>query len=171
MGSEKRDELDQLIDCGLAGYVDAEPLAGLEKRVLERVRLADVGRRRRVWWGWVMAAGAAAVAAVFLVADRPRPVQPLVGQALRPAAGLLPGVPAQSRRQAERPTPQIRRNPATQSRLPKRDQFPTPAPLTAEERALIQLAQFDPEALQSSAELRPIEIAPIEIAPLQIDQH
>jgi hypothetical protein len=170
MGSEKRDELDRLIDSVLVGYVDAEPLAGLEQRVLERVRLAHVGRRSRVWWGWTLAAVATA-AAVLVIAERPRPVRPLVGQSFRPAE-LLPRAPAQNLRQAERPAPQKQkaRNLATQNRLPKRDQFPTPAPLTAEERALIQLAGFDSPGLQSPAELSPIEIAPIEIAPLRIDQ-
>jgi len=168
MGSEKRDELDQLIDSALAGYVDAEPLAGLEQRVIDRVRLAT---RTRSLVRWASAAVALATVLLAVVATRPKPVQPLVGQAIRPAV-LLPGAVPQSQRQAERPAPrkQKSRNPATQTRLPKRDQFPTPAPLTAEERALIQLARFHPDEAQSPSELRPIEIAPIEIAPLQIDQ-
>ena len=68
-----------------------------------------------------------------------------------------PGGPAQTRGSA----PQ---------RLPKQDQFPTPAPLTTEEHALIKLARLYPDELQAPAELRPIEIPPIEIAPLRIDE-
>jgi hypothetical protein len=167
MGSEKRDELDQLIDSALAGYSDAEPLAGLEERVLERVRLAR--KRKHIWWGWVAAAIAAA-AVVFVMADRPRPVQPLVGQAVRPAVGPLPDAPAQTQRQAEGPVPHEPRNPAIRRKLPKRDQFPTPAPLTSEERALLQLARLHPEELPPTGELKPIEIVPIEITPLRIDE-
>ena len=58
--------------------------------------------------------------------------------------------------------------------LPKRDQFPTPVPLTPEERALIALAQLRPAEAEAIAELqkknsREIEIPPIEIPPLRID--
>src|SRR3954449_6548830 len=55
MDRENYDELDRIIDCGLAGYAAHEPLAGLEERVLNRVRLANAGRRRLSWRHWTLA--------------------------------------------------------------------------------------------------------------------
>jgi len=173
MGNEKRDELDQLIDTALAGYSDAEPLAGLDQRVLERVRLVEAGRRKRVWWGLAVAVAAVAAVVIVSVAPNQRPRQ-LMGQAFQPAAGHPPGEPAESPRRAERLAPQRHRKPAAHNAariLPKHDRFPTPAPLTAEERALVQLSRFDAGTVRAPADLRPIEIAPIEIQPLRIDEH
>src|SRR5436305_2365987 len=57
-----QDDLDRLIDCGLAGYSSAEPLVGLEQRVLRRVR--SVRRRRR--WGLVLIPAAAVLVLAVL---------------------------------------------------------------------------------------------------------
>ena len=62
------DNLDRQIDCALAAYSDAEPLAGLEERIVARVRLASARRRR--WW-WAAAVPAAAAVAVVLIYPRP----------------------------------------------------------------------------------------------------
>jgi hypothetical protein len=57
--------------------------------------------------------------------------------------------------------------------LPKLEQFPTPVPLTAEERALIAfVTRYPKEAQQAFEDLRkrseePIEIQPIQIPPLE----
>jgi len=59
--------------------------------------------------------------------------------------------------------------------LPKQEQFPAPAALTAEEQALRNFVERNPaEAQQVFAQLRkrtsdPIEIQPIQIAPLRIN--
>ena len=50
----------------------------------------------------------------------------------------------------------------------KRKLFPTPAPLSDEERMLVDLAASHPDALLIRP-LEQIEIKPIQIAPLQID--
>ena len=52
------DDLDKLIDGALSAYSAAEPLAGLEQRVLGRVRAAQASRRRR--WRWALAAATVA---------------------------------------------------------------------------------------------------------------
>jgi hypothetical protein len=164
------DELDHIIDAGLANYASREPLAGLEDRVLNRVRGANAGGRRfrHGYWGLVVAA----VGALIIVAVLPRgsraPVEKPVPAEQAEAASPVP---------AARVTPaalaRLRLRPRHKAVLPKRDQFPTPTPLTPEERALIALAQLPPAELaaltdsrRSSEELR---IAPIEISPLEID--
>ncbi len=177
MGGEKRDELDQLIDTALAAYGDAEPLAGLEQRVLERVRPA--GARRKAWWALAVVTAAAAVVVLILVVNRPRAVRPheaVVGQRSTPARVLQDPRPAEVHR-VNRTAPRARPGGRAQTwrsavqRLPKRDRFPMPAPLTPEERALIQVAKLSPRAFDEPGELQPIEIAPIEIQPLRIDEH
>jgi hypothetical protein len=58
-------------------------------------------------------------------------------------------------------------------RLPKREQFPTPTPITAEERALLAFVAHSPkqaEVLWEDAKSRttePLEIKEIHIEPLQ----
>src|SRR5689334_13663221 len=62
---EGNDELDRRIDSALVGYSDAEPLAGLEERVLRRVRVAS--RRRMLGWAVTLAAAAALVVTAIVV--------------------------------------------------------------------------------------------------------
>ena len=170
MESNGRETLDSMLDDALACYSGAEPLAGLEERVLHRVRASDVTRRRPIRWAFALAL-AAALVLVAIVMKTPRNPPPKPRDTARaeiPALVEQPRIASQHRcsRLAARPAP---------SPLPKRDQFPAPAPLTAEEQALRSFVERDPaEAQQVFAQLRkrtndPIEIQPIRIAPLRID--
>jgi hypothetical protein len=182
------DEFDNILDDALAEYRDAEPLSGLESRVLRRVQ--EQPSRRRAWWGWSLAAGLAmallAVAAWFELRDPPyRPLptyQASTEQAaaqpshnLRTEKDLIADLekvrrdysetfPAdtlkQKRRASSKSTPVL----AVSSRG---EQFPAPAPLTSEERALLALAHSDPEALRTlPGNNKELAIAPITIQPL-----
>jgi hypothetical protein len=158
------DELDNLIDGALAQYSSAEPLAGLEPRVLDRVRLA-AARRRRWRRTLVLAAPALAAALLVILAPKPEPVPvPIAGVAPKPAPVILP-IPPEAPAAAPAPRRIVK---VRAAEPPKRDQFPTISPLTGEERLMVQIAQASPQLLlgQPAAE---IEIKPIEIAPLQID--
>ena len=176
MESNGRDTLDSMLDDALACYSSAEPLAGLEERVLHGVRASDVTRRRPIGWA-VAFALAAALVLMAIVMKTPRYAVTKPGEIARretppvagPAANVeRPGIASQQRhsRVAARRAP---------SSLPKQEQFPAPAPLTTEERALRSFVERDPaEAQQVFAQLRkrtnePIEIQPIQIAPLQIN--
>ena len=163
-----RDELDRLIDGALASYADAEPLAGLEDRVVNRVRV--VGARRRIF-GWGM--GLAVAAAVVVVGIGIRTEQRTVPKPAAVARGTNVAPPVAAIQRAMRIPARVRaRRPKP---LPKLKQFPAPAPMTAEERAFVAFVQRDPnEAQRTFAVLRkradePIEIQPIQIAPLQSD--
>jgi hypothetical protein len=160
-----RDKLDRLIDGALASYPDGEPLAGLEQRVLNRARVA---RARRQWmfaWGVGLAVAASIVVVGIAIRSEHRAVEKpaAVARAAR-VEELTPRVQTAK----VRPTKRVRRPKA----LPKLEQFPTPSPLTAEERALVALVQREPtEAQQIFSDLQkrtdgPIEIQPIQIAPL-----
>ncbi len=165
---EGNDELDRRIDSALAGYSDAEPLAGLEERVLRRVRLAT--RRRMLGWAAAFAVAAALVVTAIVVRaphhSDPPTYRVGIPAVMRPAPVVeKPRVVA-----VRRSKPRAVRA----RRLPKLEQFPAPTPLTGEERALRAFVEQHPaEARQVFAELQksnePIEIQPIQISPLQSD--
>jgi hypothetical protein len=168
----RRDELDRLIDGGLASYADAEPLAGIEARVLNRVRVA---RNRRRWLAWGLGLAVAASVVVGAVSwSGQKTVSKKTPVAL--VTGLGPQAVSREMAVANIHRAGTRAKRANRPRaLPKLEQFPTPTPSTVEERALVAFVQRNPQvARQVFADLQkrseePIDIQPIEIAPLQKD--
>jgi hypothetical protein len=160
------DELDNLIDGALTQYANAEPLAGIEQRVLDRVHLAETRRRR---WRWMLIVAAPALAATVLVIFAPKRAPapaPVAVMAPKPAP-IAPPAPRVAPAPAARRIARVRRS-VQAPELPKRDLFPTVSPLTGEERLLVQVAQTSPQLLLAQP-VDEIEIKPIQIAPLQID--
>jgi hypothetical protein len=137
------------VEAALAAYANVEPRPGLEGRVL--ARLAEP--RRRLWW-WLVALAPVPAALAFwmllpprLTLELPRPPAP------RSVALTVP-VP--------RPAPPAA---AVAAASAKRAVFPAPAPLSAEERALLTLSANRPDVLARPA-LEPLVIEPLSIAPL-----
>ncbi len=173
-----RDDLDLLLDAALAAYVDAEAQPGLTHRILAAARHLEPRRSALRWLPLAISALAAALlASIFLIhrAGIPSHPAPLVAQVPAPtfSAGLKsnPTPPAHRAREhaaraASRPAP---------AQLPRLEVFPTPTPLSPEERALLT-AQGNPDGVptqpaQSAAVLdrqsvEPLHIAAIEIPPL-----
>ena len=149
------DELDQLLNEALATYSSAEPRPGIQQRVLRHIRTAAAPRRP--WWQ-LAAIAVPALATLWLISiHHAVPVQ-----APAPPATLPPPVIAH----VDPPVAPVPQRPV---RTRRREAFPRPAPLSAEERALVALAiQFPQQApeLVKPAEPRPIE--PIEIPKLEI---
>jgi hypothetical protein len=183
MRSNQPDELDKLLDEALASYSSEEPRPGLEQRVLHHVRAA--GPPRRVsWWRWAIAIPM--FAALMLLAVTHLLKAPAIAQ----RAKLQPAVAAPSLASTRQPArtaaasgkprsaPTRRAHPivatavAVRRELPKGGVFPLPAPLSPEERALLDLVTRFPdqardvliEADQRSSQ--PIKIPRIEIPPL-----
>ena len=158
--ADKEEDLDRLLDEGIQSYVAAEPLAGLEQRVLARTRTAP---KRNHAPAFLAAAGACAATVILTVAFHTTPTPPPV----------LPPVPPPAH-VAIAPIPKpvlATQRPRTTHKLPKQRQFPTPQPVTAEERLLLALIAAHPDqTAQAFASLHsqsdPIEIKPIEIKPL-----
>jgi hypothetical protein len=163
-----RDELDKLIDGALATYSNAEPLAGLEQRVLDRVRIAEASRRRRWRWAAILATPVVAASLLVIFAPKPKPAPGPVAVVATPPAPAPPAVATSTPVQtaARRIVKPRRRAPAPE--LPKRNLFPTPSAPTVEERLLVELARSSPELLLARP-VDEIEIKPIQIAPLRID--
>ena len=164
-----QDDLDRLIDGALADYSSAEPLAGLEVRVINRVRATEAARKRR--WRWQLALAAPVLAAIVIAVLVRKPQPPAITRVVPPRCRVETAPPppplAAVRHLAPRPAARTRRASA-HSQLPKRATFPTLTPLTNEERLLVKLAEFHPHGLLARP-AEEIEIKPIQIAPLRID--
>jgi hypothetical protein len=152
MGSE---ELDELIAEALQSYSAAQPRAGLERRVLNRLAADRRPRRRFLLWAF----GAAVVAvSVFSLLIKPasaplrQPPREVITQATGGAPVVHPEIPVR------RLVPSRRRK-----------GFRAPAPLDDQEKALLALVERVPlraGELLNITEPQPIE--PITIEELSI---
>jgi hypothetical protein len=155
--NQANDELDRALDAALAKYVAVVPRAGLEERVLANLRIEQSREATHGWWRWTLAAALATVVvvAVALSWRSARPTQPVIAN--------HPQTTTQGPREPERravnhdgntvPSPRrgtIRRTVIHASRSsaaenPKLDQFPSPQPLSEQERALARYARDFPQ--------------------------
>jgi hypothetical protein len=191
MGDKDR-FVDELLDSAMTHHPAAEPRPGLEARILERVRAAAGERdaRTKVWKLWIAAEATAAVVVMFVaiyVANRSHNPALQTSQ----TANAVPSTPPKETLTANSGTTP-KAGAATPVVEPKRaargerkssrrveahhwpSQFPTPAPLTDEEKALIQyVRETPPKVLAASlfneqSAYQPVEIEPLKIDPLEI---
>jgi hypothetical protein len=171
-------EFDGLLHDALSEYRQAEPLAGMEERVLRRLA-AQSSQRRHGWlkWSLVAACSAGLVVAVWIAS---RPGRPMVDRAQQasgePRVAAETPVAGAKAKQSVRPAtarsgsatvdegaPQISASAAMSA------QFPTPTPLTAEERLFMAALQRTPDSMSVAGEQdEAITIAEIKIEPLAI---
>ena len=151
-------ELDRVLDAALTKYAAAEPRTGLEERVLANLRSAAPSANG-TWWKWSLAAAAAAVLLIAITLawrshTTSRPViahQPTSTehQSAGPEkdvahhdANAIPRRPHTAHK-----THALRTAPVVAA-VPKLDQFPSPHPLSEQERMLASyVAQFHDEAV------------------------
>lgn len=186
MNDTNRDRLDELIDTGLAGYTDAEPLTGLEERILRRVEAAPSTPH----WPWYRSArwvvALASVLVVIGIAIRWRPAPAVAPAADKTQASVrrrpesvAPPQTVEKLQTVRPPLPTIARvRPKVSAKLalPKEDRFPSDSPLTSEERALLMWSTRAPEqmrelraSLEEGRNGQPVSIEPIRIEPLPSD--
>lgn len=177
------DEMDSLVHDALSEYRDAEPLAGLEERVLRRLD-EDREKRRTPWSRWAVLAACAAVvaAALWIRPSNPPAQQKRVSQqegaktseaspaaAATNAASIVKNL-SEPQRRVPKPSGQLALAAANEShgtnpRLP--EQFPAPVALTSDEQALVfTLNKSSKTRLAQSEADKPVDIAEIQIAPL-----
>jgi hypothetical protein len=168
--------VDELLDASLRRYASAEPRPGLEGRVVAGVRAQNQAMRRRSMWAWAMGMAAAAAMATLLVMERSRhqPV-PLPATAKVPANVSAPAV-AKITPPVQPPLSHRWPRPASQLRVdPRPQQFPTPRPLSEQEKLLLVYAHSIEESPGASAPTtdqdfeRDLEIPPIRIAAIKIE--
>jgi hypothetical protein len=149
--------LDRALDVALAKYAAVEPRAGLEDRILANLRAQQTQAAPRFWWRWGLTGALAALLVVgATIAWRSsRPAPPV---AHRPPVEA----PAPTRRETQVTTGNHgatvhphRRNVlasrsihATVAVVPKLDVFPSPQPLTEQEKLLASYVdKFNDEAV------------------------
>ena len=176
------EQLDNILDEALSEYREAEPLAGLEDRVLQHLLLQPVDRRN-TWlkWAAVAACAAALLVAIWIAATTraARTLTPTREAAIQPdqtpQAPTAPShaeespsiaakvAPRSSPRAAQASTSPIRSGIATPA------QFPAPVPLTTEEQAFIAALARRPKVPGATTDKDDVPaIARIEIKPLSI---
>jgi hypothetical protein len=165
----KSDELDKILDTALASYSQEEPRQGLDYRVLNRIH-ASRDSRRFAWLRWAIAIPAFACLVVLALTfwnkgdSTPKP--------LKPASLVTVSRPRLKSLQSPK-AKQVVVWRGRSRRLREREQFPTPTPLTDQERALLAFVTRSPKQAQEvladakSRSTEPIQIKEIQIEPLQ----
>jgi len=175
MNSDEPEMIDRLLEDALSTYSSREPRPGLEQRVLSRVHSAGAARKFAfpVWATAVPVAACLLLTAIFWIHGSAQPQRSTVA---RTTAGL----PATAALRGQTEPPRIVVRPRMSKRtkaagLPRLPEFPTPEPITAEERTLLTLVARAPgEARQAFMEMQQrstesIRIDEIKIQPLQSD--
>ncbi len=172
MENNQRDVLETILDSALHSYSQAEPLAGLEERILNRAGTANVKGSRPYLRSLVVASLLGVLCLGVFTLMRPKQI-PLVTAAHKPPVPSLSALELPVRSPLQQvPTFRPRR---PRQALAKQEQFPTPEPPTAEERNLMRFIERDPkQAAEAFASLQrksdtPLAIEPLQVRPLQVD--
>jgi hypothetical protein len=157
----KDNQLDALLDSMLAEYSAVEPRPGLENRILTNIREAT-GKEKSPWWRWRWIwAGAAAAAVALIIAvmllsspgSRKQPVPVAQGNSAQENSGTERGTtPHVANAAPERAA--VPSHPTAVAHAPRmqtvarkevrREVFPTPEPLSKEERMLLSYLSRTP---------------------------
>jgi hypothetical protein len=160
---KERDDLERTLDAALAKYASVEPREGLKERILANLRTADTRSARSAWWNWGFAvlAAALAIAAVAVwqwnkpsqapIANHPS----IVKQApVGPDLAHHNGNSARPIKSVRWRRPQHRPQPETVAANPKLDVFPSPLPLSEQEKILASYVSQYPQHAALVAEAR-----------------
>ncbi len=162
--SGSQDELDRLLDRALARYAAVEPRPGLEDRTLATLHTESSQPAKRWWrWGMVAATAAALAVAIALAFRSERPPRPVLVKRSPAPEIVLPEPRHNNEAVKERAQFAHNQKPArTHSRPataavalnPKLDVFPSPRPLSEQERILKNFIQQYPRDAALIAEAR-----------------
>jgi hypothetical protein len=158
MMDKEQGELDSALDAALAKYAAVEPRAGLGDRVLANLRIEQARMPVRAWWRWSVAGALAAVVFVALaLAWRPFKPSPASVEnhsselqmggypAIKPSVDG-PNVARAAATSAKVRVVARRQHPSSMaSNQPKLDQFPSPQPLSEQEKLLQNYVARYPE--------------------------
>ena len=186
MHDDKPDQfVDELLEASLKQFRAEEPRTGLEMRVLAGVRSRQgAARRRRFVWALAVCAGMLAAIILVLHSARVPSRRPVASASVPRQVAKTAASPgsADSRIWSPRLVHAPREKPRTAKpavRATKRpEQFPTPMPLTEQEKLLLTYFAntTKPDLLaetnkaDAAAEISNIKVAPLEIEPLDDSQ-
>jgi hypothetical protein len=150
-GDVEKDALNGELDAALAKFTKAEPRAGLEERILENLRIERKRAAERSWWRWPAVASLAALILVALFVSWRSGKSPQKMAAQHPPATTRTSehdgtqVANSSEHDStpphelfgSRPKPHaITHTAAAVAPAPKLDEFPSPQPLSEQEKIL-----------------------------------
>jgi hypothetical protein len=180
MKGNRDQEIKEILEAALSSYSAETPRPGFEQRVLNRVKY-DVRQPRASWLRpalIVLASACLLLVIVSLPALRKPAANPSIAVAGTKRFQALPSIAATVPLKVSEPSKPSRKRPGTekladrQRSLPKLATFPSPAPLTTEEHALLVLATSRPQDVpkllvrNSNPDEQSIQIEPITIKPL-----
>lgn len=161
---EQPNDLDRTLDALLAKYASVEPRAGMERRVLANLRAADAQVKRPVWWSWEFAAGLAAIVIIATAFAWRLSTPSNSPVAIHPSASAQAPVAVEAVHRQQDTPPQKKsssRRVFQQRPLhefatanPKLDVFPSPLPLSEQEKILASYIAEHPEHAALVAEGR-----------------
>jgi hypothetical protein len=158
--ADMHDEVDRRLDAALAKYAAAEPREGLEGRILANLRAERAQTPHGAWWRWSIAGALAAAIVVALalawksgspsppvIANHPSEAMPVAEQPRSHGApepgedrGHPPAVHSAIGHSMHHASA-----PAIATANPKLDQFPSPQPLSEQEKLLQSYVAENPE--------------------------
>jgi hypothetical protein len=167
--SRSYDALDRELDAALAQYGAGQPRAGLELRVLTNLQAERERMASRTWWRWPAAVALAAAVTIVvgvLLVGRSAKTSPVVSVD-RPPTGVQSGgqkgpllagdvrnppplIPSARRNETNR----HRRRQPTVASEPKLERFPSPQPMSEQEKILASYVAQYPEHAALIAEAR-----------------
>jgi hypothetical protein len=188
----EKDDLDLLLDSALATYGDPGPDFGLEDRVLNALKAARVPemrtawadrKPRRGWFAWVFALPVAVCMLLLWLSttksvhapsgptqqarqtNQPPAIPRIAAPALAPQTSRRHSV-----RTARSARPLSNAEVAAAVPRPRLDVFPTPQPMSSEERALGVVAKQTPLPLRKALVEAQQDDSPIHIAAIHVPQ-
>jgi hypothetical protein len=179
MNDEGRKEdpfVNELLEASLARYRSEEPRLGLETRVLAGVQAKEQAVRRKTWLfalGAVAATVLVIFAGIYVARRRPAPASPIVSESAPSRFAPPVTSPPPKGNSLEHRRELVTRRALRASRrtrpTPRRpEQFPTPAPLSEEEKLLLAYVSQAPKSDLSKPIIRDPEIDPLEIPQLSV---
>jgi hypothetical protein len=165
-------DLDRELDTALAKFATVEPRAGLEERILANLLIERQRAAVHSWWRWpeVTALAAVIVIAVFTAWKPEKPKQDVARQhpptATQSSEHGGPQVVTNSedssirlhQRPGRRPKPNAFDESAVVASAPKLDQFPSPQPLSVQERMLTDYVAEHHQQAVLIAQARMVEL-------------
>jgi hypothetical protein len=163
-------KLDRALDAALAKYTAVEPRAGLEERIFAHLHHANLQAEstraaNRAWWrmrwGWTAALAIVVVIFIFAMTLTLRSSKPS-----QPSVKNIPSITIPGPHETKKQEPELanrNENPAPPRRervrhgvtpqpeavadadYPKLDKFPSPRPLSGQEKMLLEYVQQNPE--------------------------
>ncbi len=175
-GRKQDSFVDELLEASLARYQSEKPRPGLETRILAGVRAKAQAVQRATWllaFGAVAATVLIISAGMYVVQRSPAPATHRASESApsrmgSPEAGLAPKAIPPKPRGGVVVYPALRPSRRARS-VPRRpEQFPTPAPLSKEERLLLVYVSQVPRSDLTKPVFRDPEIEPLEIPELKV---